>query len=120
MDIFYLVLAFCQKECELLCVTCILDDGHRSHEINSVSDAVEKERNLITKAEELCKIIEEKLYIMKEEIDQGSAELYESAEKARVEITDLYNEIRKKLNKRETTLKQKVTEQLMKEETNLR
>ena len=31
--------------------------------------AVEKEKNLITKAEELCKIIEEKLYIMKEEID---------------------------------------------------
>jgi len=45
-------------------VICILEDGHRSHEINSVTDAADKENNLIQKAEELCKIIEEKLYNM--------------------------------------------------------
>jgi len=61
-------------------VTCILDDGHRSHEINSVQDASNKEKNLITKADELCKIIEEKLYSMKEEIDQGSIILHKAAE----------------------------------------
>ena len=33
-----LFLAFCEKERELLCVYCILNDGHRNHKILSVTD----------------------------------------------------------------------------------
>jgi len=36
-----------------------------------VADAAKKERNLVNKAEELCKIIEEKLYTMRDEISEG-------------------------------------------------
>ena len=39
---------------------------------------------------------------MKEEIDEGSVLLHQAGEKARVEITDLYNDIRMKLHSRET------------------
>jgi hypothetical protein len=42
---------------------------------------------------------------MKQEIDQGSILLHEEAEKSRVEITNLYNKLRMKLNTRETSLK---------------
>ncbi len=101
-------------------MTCILEDGHRNHEISSISQAAEKEKNLILKASELCGIIADKLHHMKTEIADGKKLLLETAEKQRVDITDLFNEIRKKLNTRETNLKQKVTEQLMKEEMSLK
>ena len=47
---------------------------------------------------------------MKEEIGEGMILLQESAEKSRVDITNLFNSIRKKLHNREVSLKQKVTE----------
>jgi len=37
--------------------------------MNSVADASEKEQNLISKANELCKIIQDKLMNMKSEIE---------------------------------------------------
>lgn len=30
--------AFCEKERQLLCINCILEDGHRSHEISSLQN----------------------------------------------------------------------------------
>ena len=36
-----------------------------------MQDAAENEKNLVNKAEELCKIIEEKLYCMRDEINEG-------------------------------------------------
>jgi len=62
------------------------------------------------KASELCKIITSKLQHMKTEITDGKTLLLNTAEQSRVEITDLFNGIRKRLNARETVLKQKVTE----------
>jgi len=62
--------AFCEKERELLCVTCILEDGHRQHKISSIQKAAEKEKSLIDKANTLCNIIEGKLEILKEEVNK--------------------------------------------------
>eukprot|EP01017_Pseudomicrothorax_dubius_P031875 TRINITY_DN4116_c0_g2_i11.p1 TRINITY_DN4116_c0_g2~~TRINITY_DN4116_c0_g2_i11.p1 ORF type:complete len:147 (+),score=26.47 TRINITY_DN4116_c0_g2_i11:118-558(+) len=36
--------AFCERERVVLCITCILEDGHKSHELVSVAQAAEKER----------------------------------------------------------------------------
>ncbi len=33
-------LAFCEKEKILLCITCILEDGHRHHEISSIANVL--------------------------------------------------------------------------------
>ena len=34
----YNFLAFCENDRHLLCITCILEDGYKNHEISSVED----------------------------------------------------------------------------------
>jgi len=61
-------------------------------------------------------LIEEKLKSVQKDILDTHHLLGETAEKSRIEITNFFNEIRKVLAERETSLKQKLSEQLKKQE----
>jgi N-acetylneuraminic acid mutarotase len=112
--------AFCEKERLLLCITCILEDGHKTHELNSIQNAAQKEKNLIQKAHELTKIVEGKLVQMQRDIGDAYGSLQSNAERSRIETTQFFNEIRKALAERETSLKQKISELLRRQETSLK
>jgi hypothetical protein len=75
---------------------------------------------LLSKALELTKIIEDKIKAIQHDVRASFELLNAAAEKSRVEVTTLFNEIRKAVNERETALKQKIAEQKLKEEMQLK
>eukprot|EP01017_Pseudomicrothorax_dubius_P008719 TRINITY_DN1287_c0_g1_i4.p1 TRINITY_DN1287_c0_g1~~TRINITY_DN1287_c0_g1_i4.p1 ORF type:complete len:819 (-),score=157.68 TRINITY_DN1287_c0_g1_i4:215-2671(-) len=111
--------AFCEKDKELLCISCILEDGHRHHEINSLNIAAERERCSLFKNHDNLSFLEEKMKNMLRQIEEYRFTLTVEAEKSRKEVTSFFNEIRKIVNEREMSLKSRITEQLAKEETSL-
>jgi ElaB/YqjD/DUF883 family membrane-anchored ribosome-binding protein len=75
---------------------------------------------LLSKAYELTRIIEDKIKAIQNDVRASFELLNAASEKSRTEVTQLFNEIRKIVNERETALKQKIAEQKQKEEAHLR
>lgn len=70
-------LAFCEKDKLLLCVNCILEDGHRNHPVDSISNAYLKEKDKLTKVlqttEKVYQSTHEKLGKLEDGLRQASA-----------------------------------------------
>ena len=47
---------FCEKDKELLCVTCILEDKHRTHKISSIQQTVAKDKEILEASSHKIKI----------------------------------------------------------------
>ena len=77
-------------------------------------------QEILGKAFEACKILEEKLYTNLEDLREAFSVLAESGDRARIDVSRFFNEIRRVLNERESHLKQKLRDQQNKEEGNLK
>ena len=108
--------AFCEDDLVLLCIDCILIDGHKAHDIRPVSQASEKERAGLQEDIDTANNLEESLNLMLSDIANFRAELGEKANSKREKVTSVFKEITNVIHERESTLKQNISNILEKEE----
>ncbi len=87
--------AFCIRDKSLLCIDCILANYHRSHKIESITNAFDLERDGLYKSYDQALEIEEHLRALMSDIDSHTSLLNERAVQKRSEVTHIFNEIRK-------------------------
>ena len=100
----------------MLCINCILEEGHKSHEMASLSKgrSVESRRLDHTAAE--CRGLAERLRNLKSNIENHLEEVNELAVKNLNIIDSIFAELRHILDEREEELKKQLRAQLEAEE----
>eukprot|EP00826_Nyctotherus_ovalis_P057938 TRINITY_DN7939_c0_g1_i10.p1 TRINITY_DN7939_c0_g1~~TRINITY_DN7939_c0_g1_i10.p1 ORF type:complete len:346 (+),score=60.65 TRINITY_DN7939_c0_g1_i10:161-1198(+) len=111
--------AFCFDDLALLCIDCILVDGHKAHDISSIPQAYDKERERLEKSFEAASKLETTLLTNLENLEAFKHELHLKADEKRDAITSIFREIISTINERENFLKQNIANILEKEESNL-
>lgn len=109
--------AFCNDDKCLLCINCILLDGHKSHDIMPIVQASSKGRDQLHKDFETCTKIEGKLKLLMTEIANFRVQLVTDANIKREKVTTVYKEITNIIQERESILKQNIANLLEKEES---
>ena len=71
--------AFCEDDRTLLCIDCILLDGHKAHDISPIPQSSEKERSDLHEKYQTACTQEEKLNLLSSEIANFRADLTEKA-----------------------------------------
>jgi len=107
---------FCEDDKKLLCINCILLDGHKAHEILPIGQAASDLRIKLAQGIEFSQQMEEKLKGMLNDISGFRIQLNNSANLKREQITALYKEISNIIHERESSLKQTVANILEREE----
>ncbi len=108
--------AFCQDDRALLCIDCILLDGHKSHDISPIGQASAKERADLQLEIEVAAKQEETLNLLASDLGNFRADLNEKANGKREKITAVFKEITNVIHERESVLKQNISNILEKEE----
>lgn len=93
------------RDKSLLCIDCILANYHRSHKIESIINAFDLERDSLFSSYNTALEIEVHLRGLMRDIDSHKTSLSEKATSKRSEVTAIFNEIRKAVHERESTLK---------------
>jgi influenza virus NS1A-binding protein len=104
---------------QVLCIDCILNDGHKSHEINSIEKAVGIEKNLFYEFLKRSMEIEDKIKAQNMDIDNHFLMVRNQANNNRDTISKIFNNVRQLINQRENELKSKIADVLDDEETYL-
>lgn len=103
----------------MLCIDCILNDGHKNHEINSIEKASGIEKNLFYDYLKNSMEIEDKIKAQNLNIDNHFLMVRNQANKNRDTLSKLFNNVREMVNQRENELKVKIGSVLDNEETYL-
>jgi len=111
--------AYCLNDFALLCIDCILVDGHKSHDINSIPEARDKEIEKLQQAFNTANKLESTLRSTLSELEAFKCEIHQRANEKKDCIASIFRDIIKIINERENLLKQGVTNILKKEENNL-
>ena len=112
--------AFCDLDKKLLCIDCILNENHKSHEILSLEKASLREKQTFDSSLQTALTKETEVQSQIFRLQSHQRELEESANRLRSAISKIYNEIRAKLIDRETLLKKRISETLEKEFVQIR
>ncbi len=110
---------FCEDEKKLLCINCILLDGHKSHEISPITKAAAAERRRLAEATSETQLVEEKLRTLLSDVVSFRLRLTESANAKRVQVATVYKEIVGVIQERESALRRDIATVLEKEEDSL-
>ena len=101
----------------MLCITCILEGDHKSHELLSLQDGSDKEKAIflakVGEAEQLKSKLETQILLMGDYLKK----IEDKAKIERDQISAIFNEVRLKLIEREQLLKKRISEQLDTEQT---
>ncbi|EAS03065.2 kelch motif protein (macronuclear) [Tetrahymena thermophila SB210] len=111
--------AFCMSDKVLLCINCILEENHKSHELESIQNARNGEMKTVEKHLAKAEHLKQKIVNSINSIQESTSQLSKITDKSLHEITHFYNNIRKIVNEREEKQKNRVKEQMEKEEANL-
>jgi hypothetical protein len=108
--------AFCHLDKKVLCIDCILNENHKTHEIVSVEKAYQKEKYLYEMSLKTALSKESEVQHQIFRIKTHLVELEDQANRNRSEISKVFNEIRSKIIERETQLKKGISDTLEKEQ----
>jgi hypothetical protein len=108
--------AFCLDDRVLLCIDCILLDGHKAHDIAPIAKAYEKELSELRNKVKRVESIEGNLIVMLSNINDCRVDANNRANECKEKIENLFTEIRTVIDERETLLKQNIDEVLENEE----
>jgi len=108
--------AFCLDDKVLLCIDCILLDGHKAHDITPISKAYEKELSELRQKVKSVENIEESLIVTLSNINDYRMDANTKADECKEKIENLFNEIRVVIDEREASLKQNIDDVLESEE----
>ncbi len=107
---------FCEDDKQLLCINCILLDGHKVHEISPIGQAAAGLRARLMEDVECSKHVEDRIKGMINDISGFKVQLTANANAKREQITAIYKEISNIIHERESSLKQTVANILEREE----
>ncbi len=108
--------AYCMMCRQVLCIDCILNDGHKNHEINSIEKAAGIEKSLFFDFLKRSIEIEDRIKTQSIDIENHFIMIRNQANKNKEWITSIFNNVRKLINARESELKGKITSVLKEEE----
>eukprot|EP00826_Nyctotherus_ovalis_P015900 TRINITY_DN14560_c0_g2_i3.p1 TRINITY_DN14560_c0_g2~~TRINITY_DN14560_c0_g2_i3.p1 ORF type:complete len:449 (+),score=127.56 TRINITY_DN14560_c0_g2_i3:268-1614(+) len=111
--------AYCMDDLTLLCIDCILVDGHKSHDISPIPQAYDKEKDKLRLNVESADKAEEKLCSMLSEVESFRAELNSKANEKKENVDSIFREIARVVCERQELLKHNIESTLKKEEENL-
>lgn len=100
----------------MLCIDCILNDGHKNHEINSIEKAAGIEKSLFFDFLKRSVEIEDRIKTQSIEIENHFIMIRNQANKNREAISSIFNNVRRLINARESELKSKISSVLKEEE----
>lgn len=108
--------AYCMMCKQVLCIDCILNDGHKNHEINAIEKAAGIEKNLFYDSLKRAMEIEDKIKAQNGDIDNHFLMIRNQANKNRDAISKIFNSVRRMINDRESELKNQIANLLDDEE----
>ncbi|KRX04280.1 hypothetical protein PPERSA_11404 [Pseudocohnilembus persalinus] len=97
--------AFCQTDEQLLCINCIIQDGHQMHSIDSIEEAFAKEKENLSYLFIQIKEQRNDLQQLINKIDSNVFNLKMKSNDQIYEITSFFEELKNIINEREQTLK---------------
>jgi hypothetical protein len=104
--------AYCNTDRSLLCVSCLLEDGHRTHDITSIEKAAGKQREILRAGILSAIQVENSLIKNQEDIDT-LREITENSYHGTVhEFKELFALMRKAIDDREAELMKRMAEAL--------
>lgn len=92
----------------MLCVSCILENDHKNHDLSSIDKAAQKERALFEEGYDKVLLIEEVLRNSLDEVENNKKIINEKAEKNINDIESFFNEIKLVIEERENIVKSKI------------
>lgn len=103
--------AFCENDKEMLCVSCIIDNGHKNHDLSSIDKAVQKEKAKFL--DDFEKLEETEIYINSLLTDNEIVgnKMKESYETNLSNLNIFYDEIISAINDRKNVLKARLNKQ---------
>ena len=98
----------------------MLEEQHKSHEIIATQKGFEAELETLARRHEEALILKERLRSLKLGLDGHLDDLRARANTQRQDISQVYSQVRRLLQERETELKKGVTQALEQEESRLK
>jgi zinc-RING finger domain/B-box zinc finger len=104
--------AYCCNDKILTCITCLLEDGHKSHELASVPKAAKKQKELLKNYS--ASALQNKEFISKEikDIKEKQNSVISTYNKLQQDFTMLFEVIRKILVEKEAQIQEKIKKTL--------
>ncbi|KAL4442810.1 hypothetical protein ABPG74_010699 [Tetrahymena malaccensis] len=112
--------AYCEDDQILLCITCILEDGHRQHSIDSIENSVQKQKQKQSEFFDQSRQQEKKAISIMQQIDANLKDLSSQAQVQLSEICSFFSEVKKIINEKESKLKSKVQDALLDQENQMK
>lgn len=79
--------AYCLREKLPICVRCILEDGHQTHEVLNISKAASKERDSLINALQVAKTVDSKLESASQSLLMTASQLKKKYDELSLEVT---------------------------------
>lgn len=111
--------AYCTDDLSLLCIDCILVDGHKSHDISPIPQAYDKEKDKLRLSIESADKAEQKLFSILSDVESFRAELNSKASEKKEAVDLIFKGIVRVVYERQELLKHNIEAILKKEEDNL-
>ena len=93
--------AYCNTDKKVLCVSCILDDGHKSHDITSIAKAALRQKDILNAYSGSILMNETMINKEEGELDGLSKSIKDSFEKIQDELHGIYESIKEAIEIRE-------------------
>ncbi|CAD8103312.1 unnamed protein product [Paramecium sonneborni] len=105
--------AFCSDDCSLLCINCILYDGHKGHQFQSLDDSLRMELNRFYSISENVQQNHQKAIKQFQQLAQMNDQLDIEYQRLNIEITKFFNSIRQSIQERESKLQEQLNQSLI-------
>jgi len=109
--------AYCSSDKSVLCVSCILEDDHKKHDITSIQKAACKERDRLNSLMATAQITETSLVRLDADLQQATSSLQSDYERARDEFQFLFDQLKAVIVERENVVMEKLKQTLDSEGT---
>ncbi len=111
--------AFCEDDMRLLCIDCILVDGHKAHEICPIPSSSERERGRVRQGLGTAKKVEADLTLLLSNMEKYETKMGETAGQRQGKVAEVFAEIVKTIRDYEEGLKSGISRMLQKERDQL-
>lgn len=109
--------AYCSTDKSVLCVSCILEDDHKKHDITSIQKAASRERDRLNSLMGTAQQTESSLVKLDTDLQQATALLNSDYERTREEFQFLFNQLKSVIVERENTVMERLKQTLESEGT---
>ena len=93
--------AYCNTDKKVLCVSCILDDGHKSHDITSITKAALRQKDILNAYSGSVLMNEAIINKEEQDLDSGSKSIKDNFERIQEDLHSIYESIKDLIDLRE-------------------